>query len=361
MINGEKIGYIWSQNLLLTVILRILTASFLCCFALLSCSPTYKKYVSAYQVSGKSEQPNYSDLYYWAAHPLKQDPSDSIPEPLRKEHKKDSRVAVFFVHPTTLTNYETDIWNASLNDAELNAKTDYSSILLQASAFNEYDLFAPRYRQAHIKSYFTTDTITALKAFDTAYFDVKNAFLAFLSEIKGRPFIIASHSQGSTHAIRLLKEMIDGTDLRERLVAAYLVGMYIPAKNYQTISVCTNPSQIQCVCGWRTYKMGYLPDFVAKEEQPWWVTNPLYWTTDTTKIDRSKNPGSVLNKFNKIVRRVADAQISNGVLWTRKPSFPGSFLLRTNNYHIGDINLYYVSIQMNLRERVASYFASSKK
>ena len=41
-----------------------------------------------------------------------------------------------------------------LNDQSLNAKTDYSTILYQASAFNEYRVFAPRYRQAHLRSYY---------------------------------------------------------------------------------------------------------------------------------------------------------------------------------------------------------------
>ena len=42
------------------------------------------------------------------------------------------------------------------------------------------------------------------------------------------PFIIASHSQGSTHAIRLLKEFVDSTTLQQQLVAAYIIGMQIP-------------------------------------------------------------------------------------------------------------------------------------
>ena len=41
---------------------------------------------------------------------------------------------------------------------------------------------------------------------------MKQAFQYFLENFsKGRPFIIASHSQGTHHAIRLLKEEIDGS------------------------------------------------------------------------------------------------------------------------------------------------------
>jgi hypothetical protein len=37
-------------------------------------------------------------------------------------------------------------------------------------------------------------------------------------------FIIASHSQGTHHSIRLLAEEIDGTDLYSRMVGAYIIG-----------------------------------------------------------------------------------------------------------------------------------------
>ena len=53
--------------------------------------------------------------------------------------------------------------------------------------------------------------------------DVKAAFQYYLEHYNnGRPIIIASHSQGTTHAKRLLKEFFDGTALQHQLVAAYL-------------------------------------------------------------------------------------------------------------------------------------------
>ena len=38
---------------------------------------------------------------------------------------------------------------------DINKKTDEKPILYQASAFNEFPVYAPRYRQAHIRAYFT--------------------------------------------------------------------------------------------------------------------------------------------------------------------------------------------------------------
>src|ERR1044072_4884865 len=91
-----------------------------------SCSNKYHRYLSQYQFKSENNKPNYSNLNYWAAHPLKRDPSDSIPKPFRKE-KRDSLVDVFFLHPTIYTGeFKDSSLNAYIDDAYLNAKTDYS-------------------------------------------------------------------------------------------------------------------------------------------------------------------------------------------------------------------------------------------
>ena len=87
------------------------------------------------------------------------------------------------------------------------------------------------------------------------------------------------------------------------------------------------------------------------------VVNPLSWTTDPGYVSAEFNKGGVLRNFNKIVPGVSDAQIHKNILWTRKPDVPGKILLTTKNYHVGDINLYY----MNIRENVATRIRSFKK
>jgi hypothetical protein len=92
-----------------------------------------------------------------------------VPAPLKNE-ARDSLVDVFFLHPTTFTlNRKLENTNAGIDDAYINAKTDYSSILYQASVFNQQcRVFAPRYRQAHLASFFSKDKIKAAIAFDFA-------------------------------------------------------------------------------------------------------------------------------------------------------------------------------------------------
>jgi hypothetical protein len=313
-------------------------------------------------ISGVSK-PDYHDLYFWAAHPYKHDLSDSIPKPYR-DAEKDSTVDVFFIHPTTYTDeamiegkpMTTEIWNASVNDAALNAKTDYSSMLNQASAFNKYRVFSPRYRQAHIKSFSLPDSISK-KFFDTAYADLKSAFEYYLkNNNSGRPFIIASHSQGTLHAGRLIKEMIEGTALQNRLVIAYVIGLAVPENYFTKLPPCSNPNQTGCFVSWRTYKEGYIPERVAAETFRSIVVNPVSWNMDTVLVPRKVHKGAVLYKFNVAKPQNVRTQIHGNVLWSSKPRFFGNLFFTQKNYHIGDINLFWKDIRDNADQRVRLFW-----
>jgi hypothetical protein len=319
-----------------------------------ACTPRYADPVAAFQFSADTlSSPDYSKLENWAAHPDKNDPSDSTPEPLISGTIKDTGVDVFFLHPTTLTSAKDKEWNGDIHDSVLNARTDASTILFQASVFNECRVFAPRYRQAHIRAYYSRDTVSAREAFDLAYGDLKAAFQYYLDHYNhGRPIIIASHSQGTSHAKRLLREFFEGKPLKNSLVAAYIIGMDIPRHYFSELRACSDSTETGCVIGWRTYKKGYEPPFVREESSLSLVVNPLTWTTTDEYAPRSLNKGAVLTKFNKLVPAITDAQIHEGVLWVHRPHFRGSFLIRTRNYHIGDINLFYLNIRDNIRTRI---------
>ncbi|HTF80565.1 MAG TPA: DUF3089 domain-containing protein, partial [Cytophagales bacterium] len=232
------------------------------------------------------EEPDYSQLTYWAAHPAKLDPSDSIPA-FAKTQKRDTVVDVFFVHPTSyLGNLATSKWSASLDDARINKITDAGAILFQASVFNQHaKIYAPRYRQAHIKSFFLPNNPASPKAIDLAYADVKKAFLYYMEHLNhGRPFIIAAHSQGTLHAIKLLQEFVDGEDLQDRMVCAYLVGWAVTADDFEDIKPCTTATQTKGFVSWRTFKQGEVPNFVKQEQGRAFCVNPVTWQPDYTAI-----------------------------------------------------------------------------
>lgn len=320
---------------------------------ILSCAPKVQNNPTDTPIPPSS----YHNLEKWAAHPLKTDPSDSLPEKLQTGYERDTSAAVFFTHPTTFTDRQAVNWNADLSNQALNDKTDRSTILLQASAFNAFPVYAPRYRQANIRSYFTTDTATALAAFDLAYEDVKEAFTEFLRQIGDtKPFIIAAHSQGSTHSIRLLKEFIDGKPLQDRLIAAYIIGMRIP-DDFSSLKMCSDSTQTGCMVGWRTYRNQYVPGFVKKEKGRSMVTNPLTWTTTSEYAPASLNMGVMLKDPSKLYPGGADARINGRILSVKNINFPGSFLVQRKNLHIGDINLFWMNIRQNTLTRTKAYFS----
>ncbi len=330
----------------------------ICSICFFSCTKKNFSYLPAYQFSSKNNKPNYADLHYWAAHPYKKDPSDSVPKPLRASYVADSTVDVFFIHPTTLVNYDDKRWNADIDDATINAKTDYSTILYQASVFNESArVFAPRYRQAHLRAFYI-DKNESKKYFDTAYNDVKNAFEYYLKYFNnGRPIIIASHSQGTLHAGRLLKEYFENKPLCNKLVCAYIIGLPVPENYFTSIKQCTDSNAIGCFVSWRTFQRGYDDDpYITKENFKALVTNPLSWNSDTAIISSSFQQGAILFKFNKIKKNILNANIHKNVLWISKPNIFGKFLYRNKNYHVGDINLFYINIRQNVKNRIDMFW-----
>ncbi len=320
-----------------------------------------------------SEAPDYASLTNWAAHPAKYDLSDTLPAPYRPL-KKDTSVDVFFLYPTSYLDAskinearlneanERNRWNADVKDTILNAYTDKTSMLNQASAFNACRVFAPRYRQAHIRSFYIPDSIGKI-FFETAYADVKAAFQYYLEfENKGRPFIIAAHSQGTLHASRLLKELVDGQPLQNQLVAAYLLGLPVKENYFSQIPPCDEPGATGCFISWRTFKKGYEPENVVKESFKAVVVNPLTWTLDEGWVTRKANKGTVLYNFNKPKPYNVGAGIHGNILWSSKPRFFGNILFTRKNYHIGDINLFWKNIRENVAMQTAMYkFKQIKK
>jgi hypothetical protein len=332
-------------------------------FALISCS--HKLYPQSVNDQFKSitGRPDYSNLNYWAASPFKQDPSDRIPKGL-SDKSQDSIAEVFFIYPTTYTDTKMpEGWNANIDDKSLNEKTDNSTILYQASVFNKYcRVFSPRYRQANLLAFYTKDKEKAAAALDTAYADVKNAFEYYLENYNhGRPIIIASHSQGTYHAGRLLKEFFENKPLEKQLVCAYIIGLPVFSNYFTTLKPCEDSTATGCFITWRTFQDGYIAPFVANETQKAFVINPLTWTMDTTGAPASLNKGGILRDFNKVIPGLVHAQIHGNVLWVNKPKFLGSIFLKTKNYHIADYNLFYDNIRENAGTRIRAFLEKKKE
>ena len=321
-------------------------------------SCAYRNPVGKFETTRIPKAPDYSSPACWAALPNKTDPSDLWAGNVKNQDTSDD-ADVFYLSPTMYTGgkrYQKR-WNATIDEVRFNKVVDNVAVKFQASIFNGVGrVYAPYYRQAHIKCYFLKDSASTKKAFDVAYRDVRNAFEYYLKYYNnGRPIIIASHSQGTTHALKLISEFFDGKPLSKKLVVAYLLGMPVGKKQFGSIAICENPEQTNCFCSWRTFKNDYIPHGFPTGNRIA-VVNPLTWKTDTNYAPSALNKGSVFRNFSKVVPAANDAQIHDGILWTNKPKFRGSFFLRTKNYHAGDFNIFYMNIRENATKRLRAYW-----
>ena len=349
------------MSVLKSCILVVLAFSLVACKAKKTVTAKQGKFqLHPFATIKPAKAPLYSNINNWAAHPDKQDPSDETPKPLLKDNlEKQLEADVFFVHPTIFTYRPKDKqhWNISPKDSFFNQKVDKTTIKFQASIFNQAGrVYAPRYRQAHYRS-FSPPHIEGkndgVKALLLAYSDVKAAFQYYIKhENKGRPFILAGHSQGSLHLMLLMQELIDTTKLKEQMICAYLPGWGITDTTFKQIPVCTNDSSTGCFTTWRTFKKGYESDWGKPNEV---CTNPVSWTCDSTVVSHKLHTGSVLWKFNKVYKKFFKCQIHNSYLWIGKPRIIGGRYIQKENYHIGDLNIFYVNVRQNSIRRTQKF------
>ena len=246
----------------------------------------------------KAPAPDYSDSAAWAALPSK--PSGATYAPAGEAADPPAPMAdVFFIHPTGYLHGGD--WNSPLDPNSQTEENTRWMMANQASAFSGCcAVYAPRYREGSIFYYFADKEGTDLgkKTFGLAYSDVSRAFDFFLTHYnKGRPFILASHSQGTAHAFRLLKERIDGTPFAQLLVAAYLIGGGITDKDaasLKDIHVCNAPTDTHCFVHWATWAEHHtLPPDDGRPHDKLVCVNPLTWLRDGPRADASLSKGGV--------------------------------------------------------------------
>ena len=267
---------------------------------------------------------------------------------------------VFFIHPTMLL--EGSAWNADVHDDAMNAEVDHWPIRHQASAFaGAGRVFAPRYRQAHVRIFSLGDSLSWAAA-EVAYQDINEAFRHYLKHWnQGRPVVIAGHSQGAFHGRRLLQEHFDGTPLAAQFVAAYLPGMDMVASEFNAIPTCDVPDQTGCLCTWMTYGEGFLPDWLTRKKtkpdaEPLLIVHPVTWTKTEPINALESHLGVVRPSFRLSKPGTIQTWITEeNVLWMGAPKLLGGRMFQRDNWHSGDINLFWHNIYVNVQERTRKW------
>jgi hypothetical protein len=197
------------------------------------------------------------------------------------------------------------------------------------------------------------------KPLDLAYEDIKAAFEHYLKNWNdGRPIIIAGHSQGARHAVKLLQEYFEGKDLQKRLVVAYTIGFPIKNNELEKIPFCNDEKQTGCYVTWNTFLWGANSKTQRKIYDSVPCVNPLTWKTNNDHADRSLNNGGVIFKEFEVIPNACDAQVNGNVLWVHKPKHKEFFRVG-KSYHLFDVNLFYMNLRENVGLRIEEYFKNN--
>jgi len=287
--------------------------------------------------------------------------------------------AVFFVHPTSFRS--TEMWNAPLeagDDPDAIEADEFARIFLRgmASPFNAAsEIWAPRYRQATMGA-FLTDGPEGEQALDAAYADVREAYRYFLDSVDAdTPIVLAGHSQGALHLMRLLAEEVKGSPEAERLVAAYVVGWPISLDHdlpEMGVPACATAKQTGCVLSWSSFAQPADPSAV------------LETYANSTGLDGEMRGTSEILCTNPITGRIggsaparrnlgtlkpdeslADGELvpgavpatceDRGLLMIGPPPEMGALVLPGNNYHVYDIPLFWANTKADVARRVQAF------
>ena len=314
---------------------------------------------------------SYRDAKMWLARPDKPG-NPALWTPPGYARSAAPTAAVFFIHPTSFL--ERTHWNAPLDDATANARAELF-LRAQASAFNEVAaIWAPRYRQATFGAFLTSDG-NAAKALDLAYGDVATAFDAFVAQAGDRPIILAGHSQGALHLLRLLREKVAGTPLAKRVVAAYVVGWPVSRTvDLPTLGLpeCKTADQAGCLLSWQSFAEPADPSLVLdaydasssvdgrpRKGTPMVCTNPLTGTPDAAApADANLGtlfPNADLGSAVITAKKVPARCDPHGLLLIGDPPALGGYVLPGNNFHVYDYSLFWANVRADAAGRLAAF------
>jgi hypothetical protein len=317
-------------------------------------------------------RPDYTQASGWVSRPgMPNDPALWLPDGISRPITGNA--AIFFVHPTTYLR--NDRWNAPL---EAGGDTDFRTSLFvetEASAFNAVgQVWAPRYRQAAFGA-FLLDSADAQHALDFAYRDVAAAFEQFLKEAGDRPIILAGHSQGALHLMRLLRDRVAGKPIAKRLVAAYVVGWPIDTRSdLQAIGVpaCNGSSDTGCILSWMSFGNPANPSLILDQwkKAPGLTgarrnagdvlcLNPLTGTRNGA-APPAANPGTLVPSTSFASASLAPGQVGAHcdkgllILDGQIPAL-GPYVLPGNNYHVYDYALFWGAVRRDAGRRLGAW------
>jgi len=304
-----------------------------------------------------SEAPDYSDRNNWMKLP---------------EATKD--VDCFYVYPTEYVDDSEEAKTFADINEPMMRETAPRTYLVQGAAFEDVaNVFAPYYRQLNMVAAAAMTPEDLDKAFaSTPKDDIFAALDYYFENLNGgRPFILASHSQGSAIQKLVLAEYMKAhPEYLERMIAAYVIGYSITEdylKANPHLKFAEGADDTGVIISWNT-------ESAANEGQKNGVVqpgaisiNPINWKRDETYASAEENLGGYLYNYEKgqleVVPHAADAKVNvkrGVVVTTTKAATPvtGTDVFGPGSFHENDYDLYFNNIKENVAKRVATYKAN---
>lgn len=348
------------------IILSVSLAFVICCLVVAGCT-TAKKDGAQIETSEAIVPTDYSQSAHWL----------NVPAEISKE------VDVFYLYPSAWAKVNADDPIICEIDNPVMLQQSKLAYDRQATAFEtSANIFAPYYRQDDAGSTLAMDVEEQQDIVKgVPLTDATAAFEYYIEHYNnGRPFILASHSQGSNVMIYILQDyMKEHPDVYKRMVAAYVLGYSITddylAEN-PDLKFASGSGDTGVIVSYNTQAPTIEgSDGVVLPTAH--VINPISWTTEETVAPASDNLGSLqLNADGSVVKNAdgtplkvmnfADAKVDNtkNVLICSTVSVdqyaPGGGTFGRGVFHSFDFPFYYFNIRANAEERVANYLKEVK-
>ncbi len=306
--------------------------------------------------------------------------SSWLAKPTSLAHKVD----VFYLYPSAYSKPDASAPNICAADDPAMMQGAQVAFSRQATAFSPVaDIYAPYYSQADAT--YALSLPPAQRDVLIGGIPARDAIAAFDYYVRhlnhGRPFILASHSQGSQVMGFLLSRYMKGHQtLYKRMIVAYVVGYSVtPGYLAQNpfLKFATGPSDTGVIASWNTEAPtvdGTNPVLTPGGL----VINPITWTRTQATAGAARNLGSIeldpatggtpyLNTDGSIrrVMNLADATVdtAKGVVVcstidaSAPPYYtPGGFPMGV--LHTFDYPLYFFDIRANAANRIAHFLGT---
>jgi len=276
----------------------------------------------------------------------------------------DKPVDVFYLYPSSLVtsdpNGPPEICTIDNSFMRQGAMTSFAK---QATAFqNTANIYAPYYRQLVLSLTMpSAQREQIVSGVPTTY--ATEAFDYYIKHYNnGRPFILATHSQGANILSYMLAGYLkDNPGVYKRMIAAYVIGYYVTPDYLSEnphLKFAEGPDDTGVIISYNTEAPNVNNANNILYQGPGLVINPITWTRDETVATTSQGLGSLMPDPNGEYVRVpqyADACINKTLGVLICTTADETTIGYGGIYHNFDYPFYYYNLQQNAAIRTNNF------